>query len=301
VSSPSGDDNPVWGTCLTSDGLRIAFHDFGGDGPALLLVHATGFCAGILAPLAFHLTDQFHCWGLDLRAHGRSERPGAIGFEWSGFANDVLAVVDHLGLTRPYGFGHSCGGASVLLAEESRPGTFGALYCFEPVIFPGPPIEPIIEGNPLAMGALRRRDTFPSTTDAFINFSSKPPFDTLDPEVLKAYVDTGFEAIPPVEGGDGEAIRLLCRREDEAQVYAHGGAHGAFASLERVRCHVTLGYGAETDGFGRDVLESAASHLDSSGVDAIPGLGHFGPLQRPAVVADSMIRAFGPDADPSPL
>ncbi len=134
-----------------------------------------------------HLAGSFHCWGLDLRAHGRSDRPPDGNFAWSGFATDVLAVIDHFGLVAPSGFGHSCGGAALLLGEQSRAGTFGSLYCFEPV---GLPVAagrepPWFEDNPLTVGARRRRDSFPSAEDAFVNFSSKPPFSDLDPEVLR--------------------------------------------------------------------------------------------------------------------
>src|SRR5579872_6944966 len=105
----------------TADGVGIACYDLGGSGPVLLLAHATGFCAAVLAPLAARLADRFHCIAFDERAHGLSDRPADEDFGWYGFAADVLAVVDHLGLEQPLGFGHSCGGAALLLAEETRP------------------------------------------------------------------------------------------------------------------------------------------------------------------------------------
>lgn len=277
------------GRCTTPDGVVLATYDFGGSGSDLLLVHATGFCAGVLTPMIRSLTDRFHCWGVDLRAHGRSGRPADGDFDWSGFAVDVLTAVDHLGLVDPIGFGHSCGGASLLLAEERRPGTFASLYCYEPVVFP-PELLPSDHGeNPLSSGARRRRETFPSATDAFLNFSAKPPFAGLDPEALRAYVDCGFEVVPSEEGGDGAAVRLRCRREDEALVYAAGGSHHAFGHLDAVRCAVALRCGALTDSFGPAILDRVAGALPSATVEAIPGLGHFGPLEQPAVVARSVL------------
>jgi pimeloyl-ACP methyl ester carboxylesterase len=291
VDHPEG---PIRDRCTTPDGLGIATYDFGGHGPDLVLVHATGFCAAVFQPMARWLADHFHCWGLDVRAHGHSDRPTDGQFAWSGFATDVLAVVDHLGLDRPLAFGHSCGGAALLLAEERRPGSFDALHCFEPVVFPGPPVPPSLENNPLSAGALRRRDSFPSRTDAFVNFSSKPPFADLDPDALNGYLDDGFETVPDSEGGDGQTIRLRCRREDEAQIYAGGGSHDAFLHFDRVTCPVTLACGQRTDAFGPEFLEQDAEHLPTSTVEVLPGLGHFGPLQRPADVAGSILRAFGP-------
>jgi pimeloyl-ACP methyl ester carboxylesterase len=281
---------PIRGSCTTSDGLEIATYDFGGQGPDLLLVHATGFCAGVLAPMARHLTANFHCWGIDLRAHGRSDSPADGDFRWSGFATDVLAAIDHLGLDRPYGFGHSCGGASVLLAEERRPGAFRSLYCYEPVVFPGPPPE--LEGNGMSDAARRRRETFPSPTDAFLNFSSKPPFDDLDPDALQAYVDYGFETVPAEEGGDRETIRLLCRREDEAEVYAHAASHDAYSRLGEIGCHVRLTSGEHTGSPASSFLQANAERIPASTVEVMTGIGHFGPLQRPDRVAESIIGAF---------
>lgn len=281
---------PIRGHCTTTDGLEIATYDFGGRGPDLLVVHATGFCAGVLAPMARHLAANFHCWGIDLRAHGRSDSPADGDFSWSGFATDVLAAIDHLGLDHPYGFGHSCGGASVLLAEERRPGAFRALYCYEPVVFPGSPVE--LEGNPMSDAARRRRETFPSATDAFLNFSSKPPFDDLDPDALQAYIDYGFETVPAEAGGDGETIRLLCRREDEAEVYAHASSHDAYSHLSEIGCHVRLAAGDHTGSPSSAFLQASAEQIPASSIEVMGGIGHFGPLQRPDRVAESIAGAF---------
>ncbi len=289
--------------CASADGTSIATYDLGGTGPDLLLVHATGFCAAVLEPLAAALAPSFHCTALDLRFHGRSGR-SPRDHRWDRFGEDVLAVVDQLGLEHPYGFGHSCGGASLLLAEEERPGTFAGLFCFEPVVFAGPPEPPVTVGNPLAEGALRRRETFPSAEHAFANFAGKPPFGTLDETVLRRYVEAGFEVVPADEGGDGATIRLRCRREDESGVYAHGHSHAAFVHLDRVACAVALACGAATDAFGPDALAADAARLPSATVDVVAGLGHFGPLEQPgrvaSLVAERLLAPIVP-TDPVPV
>jgi pimeloyl-ACP methyl ester carboxylesterase len=294
VTTGRDDLRPRQGRCTTPDGLGIAVYDFGGSGDDLLLVHATGFCAEVFGPLARALAGHYHCWGLDLRAHGRSDRPPDGNFAWSGFSTDVLCAIDHLGLERPMGFGHSCGGAAVLLAEEARPGTFRALYCYEPVVF-DEPVDLDFQ-NPLSAGARRRRETFPSAEDAFVNFSSKPPFAELEPEVLELYVAAGFELIPADEGGDGLAIRLRCRRDDEAEIYAHGASHGAFGRLHEIRCRVTFAGGQQTDAFGFRYLEADAAQVRRSAVEMVPDIGHFGPLQKPDLVASSVHLALRADA-----
>jgi len=284
---------------ITPDGLDLAVYDFGGTGDDLLLVHATGFCAGVLLPLARSLGDQFHCYALDLRGHGRSGRPADGDFVWSGFSTDVLTAVDHLGLVRPPAFGHSCGGASLLLAEQERPGTFRSLYLFEPVVVPDQPLPFDREENYLSVGARRRRQSFPSTEDAFVNFSSKPPFADLDPDVLLRYVEDGFEAVPASAGGDGQEVRLRCQRDDEAEVYIHGFGNGVFPRLHEVQCPVTFAYGTLTDAFGEQIMTLDASQVPNSALEGFDDLGHFGPLQRPGEIADRVRQALTlPDGTP---
>jgi pimeloyl-ACP methyl ester carboxylesterase len=284
----------------TGDGTRVAAYDLGGTGRDLLLVHATGFCAAVLAPLAAALAGRYHCWAIDLRAHGRSGPPYDRDFRWSGFADDVMSSLDHLGLEQALAFGHSCGGAAVVLAEETRPGTFAGLYCFEPVILVDDVPASSFQDNPMSAGARRRRDTFPSPDDAFVNFSVKPPFRDLEPEVLRLYVEEGLELVPDDEGGDGLAVRLRCRREDEAAVYAQAASHGAFAGLPGVSCPVTLACGAESDSFGPPFLDAHAARLPHGRVEVLPGLGHFGPLQDPPAVARAVLRAFPGSDTPGP-
>jgi pimeloyl-ACP methyl ester carboxylesterase len=285
------DDPPRRIHCTTPDGLSLAAYDLGGTGADLLMVHATGFCAEMFGPLARALRGRLHCWGLDLRGHGRSERPADGDFAWSGFATDVLTAVDRLGLERPLGFGHSCGGAAVLLAEQARPSSFGALYCFEPVVFAAPPSGPSVD-NPQSAGARRRRSTFDSVEDALANFSTKPPLDQLDPEVLSLYVSCGFESIPPAEGGDGRSVRLRCRREDEAEVFARAPEHDAFARLPEIACPVALCCGEYSETFGRTDLQADARRLRTASVEVLPGVGHFGPLEAPSAVAASVVRSI---------
>ena len=271
----------------STDGVELEVHDLGGDGPDLLLVHATGFHGRVWEPLASHL-DGFHRWSVDMRAHGDSTTPEDRALEWDAFADDVLAVVDALGLESPYGVGHSKGGAALLLAEERRPGTFRALYCYEPVVMPPELATGRNPDNPLSQGARRRRDTFDSHQDAIDNYASKPPFASLHDDALRAYVEHGFAV------ADDGTVTLKCRPEMEAEVYAHGSAHQAFRHLSLVTCPVTIAVGDEAGvpaALGRPVVAA----LPDGHLASLPRLGHFGPLEDPAAVAASVLAAFGGD------
>src|SRR5438270_3534017 len=183
--------------------------------PPLLLAHATGFHAHVLQPLADRLADRFHCYAFDAPGHGESPPPADGDFDWEKASLEVLDVVDRLGLVHPFGFGHSYGGAVLLMAEAARPGTFRSLFCYEPVVMPylEPPAIDTSNANPLAAGARRRREVFPSRQAAYDNYASKPPLNVFTPEALQAYVDHGFDDLP-----DG-TVRLSCRGADEAETY----------------------------------------------------------------------------------
>ena len=270
------------------DGVKVAVHDYGGRGPDLLLAHATGLHGRVWDPVVAHLVDRFRCVTLDERGHGDSGRPPGGDFHWSGMAADVAAVVDGLGLERPWGAGHSCGGAAVLLAEEDRPGTFSGLWCFEPIVLPLDPPAGYSPDSVLAQGARRRREVFSDRQAAYDNYASKPPYSSVDPAALRAYVDHGFEDRP-----DG-TVRLKCRAADEAEVFAQSGTHDGFPRLGAVACPVTLCAGELTEGpTGVANVGALAPRLTRGRVEVMAGVGHFGPLQDPARVAASMAAAFG--------
>ena len=245
------------------------------------MAHATGFCGPVLGPLAAHLTARFHCWTFDARGHGDTESPAGLDWNWSGFAHDVQAVVDGLGLDRPYGFGHSSGGAAMLDAEARRPGTFTALWCYEPIVWPEITEELKASRRPLITGALKRRDLFPSRQEAYDNFASKPPLESLDPKALRAYVDCGFAP-------DDEGVRLKCPPFVEATIYRQGLVHDGFSRLHQVRCPVRVGSGGRSLAVEPEVARAQVDALPHAELVTFPELGHFGPLEALATVADAL-------------
>jgi pimeloyl-ACP methyl ester carboxylesterase len=262
----------------STDGVELAVHDLGGTGRATLLAHATGFHGQVWRPLAAHL-DGHHAVAPDLRGHGASRTPDDLSYAWEGFADDVLSVVDALGLERPLGVGHSKGGAALLRAEIRRPGTFRAIWCFEPVVFPPEVGRDRHERNPLADGALRRRTTFPSYESAIENFRSKPPMAAFDPAAVEAYVRGGFRPTP-----DG-SVTLRCRPQVEAEVYRMGSHHDTFERLAGVACPVVVARGV-VDAWGPAAFaERIVAALPTAELHAFGHVGHFGPLEDPAGMA----------------
>jgi len=265
----------------SSDDIELRVHELGGSGPPLLLAHATGLHGRVWEPVAADLPSH-RCIALDFRGHGDSPAPDDHNFDWHGFADDVLAVIDTLGIERPAGVGHSKGGAALLLAEERRPGTFSGLWCYEPVVFPRVvPSQGRV--NDLAESARRRRDRFSSRTDAVENFSSKPPFQEVAPASLAAYVDGGFETAE-----DGSLL-LKCRPEHEARVYEMGSEHTAYENLGLVACPVAIARGRIEAGPAM-IADQLTALIPTCELVAFDDLGHFGPLEAPERVAGQINR-----------
>lgn len=266
------------------DGVELAVHDLGGDGPPLLIAHATGFLAAVYRPMAERLGDRFRCWGIDFRSHGDSAK--ADDLTWPRMAEDALAVVDALGLERPFAFGHSMGGAALTLAELDRPGTFRALYLYEPVLVPlGTFPQGDGDDNPMSAAARRRRPGFPSRDAAYENYAAKPPLNVLHPEALRAYVDDGFADI-------GDVVVLKCTPDDEAETFRGGGRHNGFDRLGELTLPVTVAQGAVPDPGPGMLAPSQAAAIPGGRHVVLDGLGHFGPVQDPDAVAASVTEAL---------
>ena len=271
---------------LTSDdGTQLMLHRLGGSGPALLICHATGFHGRAYLPLAHSFAQHFTVWAIDMRAHGAAGAPINGDFSWQRMGEDVLAAIDTLGGSPLHAFGHSMGGAAILLAEIARPGIITAAFMYEPIIFPEAFLAARDE-NPLAAPTRRRRELFASREAALARYASRPPLNILRADALHAYVADGFVDLP-----DG-TVRLACRAEVEARTYESEG----YATLERIhglRLDVTVAAGERG-------LPPNPAQFAPTITDAIEGahlrwyedLGHFGPLQAPDVIARDALAAL---------
>ena len=273
--------------------VPIATWELGGSGPPLLVAHATGFHACSLRALAEGVADRFRVVGFDLRGHGHSATPpldqdpdGRIPtMAWEAFAGDALAVVEALGLQGASAFGHSCGGAALLLAEQHRPGTFAGIFAYEPVVAPPSFWARGLRLDP-AVGAQRRRGVFASRDAARRHYAAKPPLSSLRDDVLADYVEHGFADEP-----DG-TVRLRCPPEAEAATFSMAASTDVWDRLGQVSCPTTFACGGGDSGFCRDRMADLAALVQHGRVEEHAGLGHLGPLERPDEVADAVVAAL---------
>jgi len=241
------------GTFVEHDGLRLAVLDWGGEGnEPLVLLHPTGFCAGLFHPLAARLTDAFHPIGIDLPGHGASDTPrDRRGFGFDRAASHVITVLDVLGIDRCVILGESLGGGVGSLVDAQRPGLLRHLLLCEGIAFDpdrtrlfGDP-ERVGGGNYMADIARKRRAVWPDRATVRAWYASRPPLDVLAPEALDAYLRWGF-----VDRPDGQ-VELACTPEEEAtQFEIAAERHSAPAAgrhLAELSCTATVLHGSRSN------------------------------------------------------
>jgi len=91
------------------DGVQLEVLDWGGTGPAVVLLAGLGDTAHVFDDFAPMLTAKYRVIGVTRRGHGRSSSPAA-GYGAARLADDVVRVIDTVGLSRPVVVGHSFAG-----------------------------------------------------------------------------------------------------------------------------------------------------------------------------------------------
>jgi hypothetical protein len=110
------------------DGVQLEVLDWGGSGPAIVLLAGLGATAHHYDDLAPALTARNRVIGVTRRGHrGSSAAPGGYGF--ARLAEDVLRVIDAVGVTNPVVIGHSFAGEEMHVGRPPRSPGPGSCRC----------------------------------------------------------------------------------------------------------------------------------------------------------------------------
>ena len=274
---------------LEDRGVEIGLLDWGGDGPLAQLHHANGICAALWAPVVERLRDRFRVVAMDARGHGDSSLPAAgrvpEACDWEAMAGDLQAVARlllqesgdrQIGL----GLGHSFGGTLTLAAESAQPGLYRRIVLADPVVPPTPELMARMDWGdrpPLAEGARRRRNVWPSRQEARSHFAGKPLFESWTAQALDLYVTEGLR-----DREEGQ-VELKCPGEVEALVFESSASIDLFARVPAVTVP-TLFLWARKGNFPRTFYEELCEKMSQAQIldcDA----GHLLPMEEPAWVA----------------
>ena len=107
------------------DGVKLRYV-LEGKGPLVVLIHGVGARLENWDTVASRLTDKFQVLRYDLRGHGQSARvPGP--YFLAMFADDLLALIQHVGGQKANIAGHSLGGMIAQMFALRHPGSVETL------------------------------------------------------------------------------------------------------------------------------------------------------------------------------
>ncbi|PBC81023.1 Pimeloyl-ACP methyl ester carboxylesterase [Streptomyces sp. 2224.1] len=125
--------------------VQLAYRVWGEeDAPPAVLLHCLGEDGEDWRGVVGRLAGTHRVYAPDQRGHGRSDWPGAYGFE--RWRDDAIGFLEALGLERVALIGHSLGAVAALLLAADRPELVARLVLEEvPVPLPAEPPQEVPE------------------------------------------------------------------------------------------------------------------------------------------------------------
>jgi len=113
------DPAPHKSAFVTANGIRLHYLDWGGSGPALILIHGYGDNPDVFDDLAPAFTDRFRVVAYARRGHGRSDAKGP--YDTATLTEDLRGLMDGLGIAKAHLAGWSMGGNEITAMAGTHP------------------------------------------------------------------------------------------------------------------------------------------------------------------------------------
>lgn len=121
-----------WSTAICRvNGIDIHYTRTGGNKPPLILLHGLMTNGACWTPVARALEAEYDVIMPDARGHGKSSAP-KDGYRYENHANDVVGLINILGLSAPIVIGHSMGGMTAALVACHTPICLRGLVLADP-------------------------------------------------------------------------------------------------------------------------------------------------------------------------
>ncbi|MBB3315205.1 pimeloyl-ACP methyl ester carboxylesterase [Rhizobium sp. BK181] len=225
---------------VENDGARIWYASYG-SGPAVILLHGGLGNAGnwgFQVPALVATGRQVVV--IDSRGHGRSTRD-ARPYHYTRMSEDVLAVMDHLGLVKAALVGWSDGACTALILADQRPERVSGVFFFACNMDPSGTLEfkptPIID----RCFSRHRKDyrALSATPDAFESFV-------------------------------GDVSKMMASEPNYKP-----------ADLASIKVPVAVVLGENDEFIKREHADYLARSIPDAELILLPEVSHFAPLQRP--------------------
>jgi pimeloyl-ACP methyl ester carboxylesterase len=268
---------------------RIHYHYWAGGPAAVAIVHGNSHCGGVYIPLAESLaSDGFTVAAIDLRGHGQSEKPDH-GYGWQQLKEDVLGVIEGLGLRDVLYVAHSRGGGASLLAAGARPEICRGVVAYEPTV---PTARPQTTAAELVARAMRLRHTFASRQEMRNHYRHRGAFKGWRDDYFDAYVEHG--ALAREDG----SVELACPPRVVAKLYEALWDEEPWLAAQPCDLPVRIVLGEHGDRQGpRDPTPTVRRLFPNFDLIAMAGATHSGPMEQPELF-ESLVREFWTSAPP---
>ncbi len=259
------------------NGVNLYFEEHGGGDP-LVLVHGSWGDHHNWDPVAFELAKSFRVVTYDRRGHSRSERPSAPGSIRED-AEDLAALVEHLGLAPAHIAGNSGGAIVTLQLASMRPELFRSLVVHEPPLFE------LLAGKPGTTGALEEVGRRIAAVVQKLEAGDDDGGARLFVETI-AFGPGAWEQLP-------DAMRKTFVFNaptflDESR--ERGGLALDLAALRRYKGRALLSHGTASPPFFPVVVEDVAGALPHAERHVYPEAGHVPHVTHPAEYVQSVSR-----------
>ncbi len=249
---------------------------YDGDGPTIVMVHATGFIPWLWHPIAKSLSKKYRVIVPCLSSHRMPhETDKSIG--WETLADDVYQLLKALNVYNAYLVGHSMGGAVTTLVNSLFSLPAEKMVLIEPIYLPKEIYGVVIpaEAHPLASKAIKRGNGWKNVDECREYFLLKPFFQTWDKEMFELYLSYGL-----VENGNG-GLKLYCSPEKEAALFLGCSQRDPWPLLPEVTCPVLVLEGETSENKQFLDLVKTTKLFENGSYMEIPGTGHLVPMEKP--------------------
>jgi pimeloyl-ACP methyl ester carboxylesterase len=295
----AADPSPHHAGTVTVNGVRLAYLDWGGHGPGLLLLHGLGDSPHVFDDLAPALTDRFYVVGLARRAHGRSERRGP--YDIGTLVEDIRQFLDSLGWRQAVLVGHSMAGSEMVRFAALYPERVSRLVFLDATYdYDGDAFANSLAHYPVAFEASPREVASLEAFRAFLKDGNwpglawTPAMEATVRDVALPRADRGVDYVlndTPVANAFLQGLRGY--RKEYRKVRApsltivagqYAGAVLPPAAPDSTRRKVEAWLAAYGIPFARASLARLRAELPAARVIEMPESNHYVFLERPAAV-----------------
>ena len=252
------------GQYFTVNGARI-FYQVAGHGTPMLLIHGFPLSGELFDGQLAGLSNNFEVITPDLRGFGKSTIPNAAATD-EIYAQDMFALLDHLGISKAIIGGHSMGGQVTLEMYREMPQRFLGMILFDT--------------NPMAPSMVEQAE-FTTFGIQAQQLGTPSIVSTITPQML-----TGSERLTnPVR--TLEMMDILAEGSPDGVI---GGGQAlatriAYTSLlPEIVVPTLVVVGIDDPIYSLEISEMTSSAIPSSALAIIPQAEHASMYQHPALV-----------------